>query len=83
MSSVKGKVKGVDWKTTANILSSTPNLHPLQDEGAASYTAAEAVKAILTTNPDGLHSPDGPPTAVRQGAMKEFDTINSYMTLMK
>ncbi len=75
MSSTKGKGKGVDWKATAEMLSSAPNVHASQEEGVASYTAAEAVEAILTTTPEDLQSPDGLPNPIRQGAVKEFDTL--------
>jgi hypothetical protein len=71
----KGKGKGVDWKATAEMLSSTSNTHPSQDEEADSHTAAEAVEAILTTTPDDLQSLDGLQTPARQEALKEFDTI--------
>jgi hypothetical protein len=75
MSSAEGKGKGVDWKATAEMLSSTSTVHPSQEDEADNYTAAEAVKAILTTSPDDLHPPVGLPTPARQEAMKEFNTI--------
>jgi hypothetical protein len=75
MSSTEGKGKGVDWKATAEMLSSTPTAHPSQEDEADNYAAAEAVEAILTTSPDHLHPPDGLPTPAREEAMKEFNTI--------
>jgi hypothetical protein len=75
MSSSKSKGKGVDWKATAEMLSSASNTHPSRDEEADNYTAAEAVEAILTTTPGYPKSPDGLPTPARQETMKEFDTI--------
>lgn len=75
MSSSKSKGKGVDWKATAEMLSSTSPTDPSQDEETNNYTAAEAVEAILTTTPDDLDSPESLPTPARQEAIKEFDTI--------
>lgn len=70
MSSSNGKGKGVDWKATAEMLSSTSHTRPPPgDEAASAHPAAKAVEAILTNAPDTLPSPTG------REAIKDFDTI--------
>jgi hypothetical protein len=81
MSSSKSKGKGVDWKATAEMLSSPSTIYSSQNEEAHNYTAAEAVEAILTTTQDDFQSQDSLPTPARREATKEFDTIKPIYDL--
>ena len=75
MSSSKSKGKGINWKATAEMLSSPSIIYSSQDEEAHNYTAAEAVGAILTTTQDDSQSSDGLPTPAGREAPKEFDAM--------
>src|ERR1700694_133796 len=75
MSSANGKGKGVDWKATAEMLSSISTNLPPEDEDADSYTAAEVVEALFAKTSNEMQSLYGRTAPAKQEDLRELDAI--------